>query len=844
MSTKTKELTPMMKQWTKCKETAGSALLLFRLGDFYECFYEDAEKISSLLMITLTKRQNTPMAGIPAQTLHTNLDKLIGLGVSVAIAEQAEKKDDKTIVDRAVTSIVTPATYTPEKNFNSGQNNFLLAISFVNKSYAISYIDTSTAEFYTSSYNSKEEIAAEVIKISPKEVLVCQKHYKKSGDFFETIQRQIKTQIIPVNSHYFSHEACIEKLHQHFQVRSLDGFGLKGEVACINGCGAILQYLENEIFFDASIVKNIVKRDFSNYLFLDYTTLSHLEVFTSNSGKSLVDTMNYCKTAMGIRKLKNSLLYPLIDKDEIITRQHIVETMINKDIDLSEQLQTVKDIERLLAKIGRRKATPSDLLMLGSSLKQYPLLKTQLQDVLKELCRVASLHDLSSAIETTIDTDQDGYIIAKGINEELDKLKSMEKNSCELLQEYEQKCKDRLGIKTLKIGHSRSYGYFIEVSKKATHLMPEEFSRRQTLVNAERFITSELSTIESEILHAKEKALQIEKEIFDSLVEACITKSMPILHIAKTIAKIDFFHSLKTYAVHEDLIKPVIHEGFALDIKGGCHPILVHGRNKQMYIPNSVYLDNDESLAILTGPNMAGKSTYIKSIALLTILSQVGSFIPAASAMVPITDKIFTRIGASDDLQKGQSTFMVEMSETANILRNATKNSLLILDEIGRGTATFDGIALAKSIATFISQQIGAKALFATHYLELTELEKTLTNVKNIRSCVKEENGDITFLHKIEDGKADKSYGIFVGSLAGLPRKVLLDAKHNLEQLSKIEKKASVKEKKTVYKEQYSLFHEEKQDHEIITKLKKMDLNLVSPFEALSTLMKWKESLK
>lgn len=836
------ETTPMMKQWQDCKKEAGDSLLLFRLGDFYEAFYEDAELLANTLMITLTKRQEIQMAGIPVKSLDGYLEKLIDHGLSVAIAEQTQDpKEVKGIVERKIARVITPATFTSSKNQNSGSNNFLLSLSYLNKSFAIAYADTSTSEFFFSSFPSSEQCLKEILRLAPKEILIDAKLQKKDLSLINSLSQEPQIRLIYVDSFFFDHKMCIDKLQGHLKVASLDGFGLKGETAAINACGSLFFYLENEIFFDTSSIASLTKRDTEKYLKLDHAALRHLEVFHSDSGPSLFEVINHTKTAMGERLLKSALLYPLIDVTSIKKRQALVKELLDQSIDLSKPLQGIKDIERLMTKIACRRANPADLFFLASSLDRIPMIIEALSGTLSILTRHFKPLELTTEILKTLEISEAEYFIASGINAELDELKTLEKDSAKLLTSYEEKCKEDLGIKTLKIGHSRSFGYYLEVSKKSTHLVPESFTRKQTLVNGERYITNELRSLEEQILSAKEKALSLEQKIFQDLVSKCIDAQSEIFGSAKLIAKIDLAHSLKTKALSRKYICPEVGDGFDISIKQGCHPTLLQMMKSDAFIPNDIELGAEKSLAILTGPNMAGKSTYIKSVAQLSILAQIGSFLPADAAKISIVDKIFTRIGASDDLGRGHSTFMVEMTETANILRNATKSSLIILDEIGRGTSTFDGIALAKSIATYIAKEVGAKTLFATHYLELTDLASELANVKNIRSTVLEEGEKITFLHKIEEGEADKSYGIFVGELAGLPRRVILDAKENLQNLS-LKHESEKAPPKKIKGAQFDLFTEEAK-HPIIEDLQKLQIEHLTPFEALQKLLSWKSTL-
>ncbi len=834
------ELTPMMKQWSECKKQAGSALLLFRLGDFYEAFYEDASLLSETLMIAYTKRGNTPMAGIPAQSLENSIEKCIESGICVAIAEQMDVEEGyKGIVSRKVTRVETLATFTSRRDQNSGSNNFLLSISVLNQSYSIAYTDTSTAEFFFSSFSESGKMTEEILRIAPKEILINSKLSESAPYFLKRIQEQIGAKYITIDPLYFDHQMCVEKLHKHLKVASLDGFGLKGETSSINACGSLLTYLENNIFFDTSVIVQIKKQDTSTSLLLDHNTLSHLEIFNSPSGTSLFKTINFTVTAMGERLLKTSLLYPLTNKEGILIRQNYLKELLENEIDLSEPLQHIKDIERLMGKIARKKASPIDLILLANSLERLSKIILALKGSLSSLTHSYKELEITEQILHTIRLDDTEYFIAKGINEKLDQLKEIENDSVSLLKNYEAQCRETLGIKTLKVGQNRSFGYYIEVSSKASHLVPDSYHRKQTLVNGERFVTKELAKLEHDIQTAKSQALSIEQEELERLTAMIISYRPEILHAASLIAQIDFIHCLKTLALSRGYICPTITTQYGIDILEGAHPILKRAMRREQFIPNDIHFNQERALLLLTGPNMAGKSTYIKSVALLVILAQIGSFIPAKSATIGIVDKIFTRIGAFDDLQRGQSTFMVEMTETANILRNATSKSLIILDEIGRGTSTFDGVALAKSIATYIVKEIRAKTLFATHYLELTDLAKEFDLVKNIRSAVSESGEKVTFLHKIEEGKADQSYGIFVGELAGLPRRVILDAKEHLSSL--IGNVDTPKKKKPAAK-QYTLFNEEPKDP-IISELETTDVDHLTPFEALQKLIQWKKTL-
>jgi DNA mismatch repair protein MutS len=566
--TKLLEITPMMKQWQECKKVAKDALLLFQLGDFYECFFEDAKIIADILHITYTKRGDTPMAGIPIQSLENYLEKLIDAGLTVAIANQSKiDKEGKTTVTRSVNKILSKATFSVQKEGSSPDNNFLLSISILNQSHAIAYIDISTSEFFTSSFATSEKMVEEILRVKPKEILLCSKLSAKGPKFMEEILSQIDTKYIKIDPFYFDHKTSIERLQKLLKVSSLDGFGLKGEISSINACGALCCFLENDIFFNVGGIYSIQKRNTENHLSLDHNTLHHLEIFTSASGYSLFDVLNHTKTAMGARLLKNTLFYPLKEKTAIIKRQNSIKQLLNNRTDLSFALSGIKDIERLLAKIISSNPSPSDLILLAQSLEKIPLIIKDLKGSLSEYSSNFPELLIAQKILDTIKIDHSDYFIKENIEEKLDHLKSLEKESASHLKAYEEVCKQNLGIKSLKIGWSGPIGYFIEISKKSAHLIPPSFKRKQTLVNGERYITDELKQLETNILSAKEQALAIEQAILANLVDKCIHEQKEIFLAASLIGKIDLIHSLKIVASKNAFCCPEIVDDGGIDIE-------------------------------------------------------------------------------------------------------------------------------------------------------------------------------------------------------------------------------------------------------------------------------------
>ena len=795
--------TPMMAQWHACKEKAKDALVFFRLGDFYEAFYEDAELISREINLTLTKRQDIPMCGVPFHTCESYIDKLIARGHKVAVVEQLEDpKQVKGIVKRDIVRTVTPGTLVTSSLLSDKSNNFLVSLTQVGAHYGLALLDLSTSDFRVMELDEKKNLLDELTRIRPSELIVSEKFHKAHADVPASIQELFPVTITTREEWYFDHESCLNTLLIHLRVQTLDGFGLRGMLSAINAAGALLAYVVDELHLNADHVETIRKESLSDFMALDRVTQYHLELTASNTHRNsatLLSVIDRTATPMGGRMIKAWVSHPLIDEEKIRGRQEAIQAFLSTSFDIVDHLKKIRDLERLIMRISSGYGSPRDCQALRLSLEEVPPLKNLLSSVDAPLIQeqLAALHDLTPLTEKIKEALveapplrlSDGGIFRKGYNEELDELRSIVSDSQAWIARYQTSLREETGIKTLKVGYTRAFGYYIEVSRAQSSKMPESFHRRQTLVNTERFISPELKEYEVKALNAEEKIGRLEASLFQALREEIIQETQKIITIAHSIATIDTLHSLATIAGEKGYTCPRVDTSFCLEITGGRHPVIEESLKSETFIPNDTHLDDKESrLMLITGPNMAGKSTYMRQVALIVILAHIGSFVPAQKAHIGIVDKVFTRIGASDDLSRGQSTFMVEMAETANILHNATPRSLVILDEIGRGTSTFDGISIAWAVAEYLltKKSKGAKTLFATHYWELTELEIMLPGAVNFNVAVKETDGGIVFLHKIEKGCADKSYGIHVAKLAGLPTSVLKRAEERLRKLEKL----------------------------------------------------------
>ena len=863
-----KENTPMMQQWLSCKKKAENALLFFRLGDFYEAFYEDAHIISKEIDLTLTKRQEVPMCGVPFHSSDIYIDKLVAKGYKIAVAEQIEDpKAAKGLVKRDIIRIVTPATIVNSSLISDKSNNFFVSIAQAGSIFGLAAIDLSTSDFLSMELDNIKDLKDELYKLKPSEFLFSKKFSTDHNLFLDSLSYGFKFIANVKDEWHFDHKTCYETLTSHFKVHSLDGFGLRGQITAINAAGALLNYLRNDLSLDISHLQRISKDSLSDYMGIDYSCMKNLEILESSSLSSkkntLLDVLDYTCTPMGGRLIKNWVKHPLLNIEDIKNRQDAIEELKNNGFALEglvNHLSKVRDLERLIMKISCGYANPKDLASLRTSLENVPLFKTILKDfkaplIVKERENIKDISDVTSLIEKSISDNPpfrltDGGTIKEGYNKDLDELRSIRQNSRQWLANYQNTLKEETKIKTLKVGYTKVFGYYIEVSKGQTDKIPSNFQRKQTLVNGERFISEELKSFEHKILTAEEQIKALEATLFEEIKQNISKYSEDINSIAKACAVIDVICSLSSAAKEYEWTRPIVDNSDILQIKDGRHPIIEAASNLNSFVPNDTFLDEKANrLFLITGPNMAGKSTYIRQVALLTIMSQIGSFIPASEAHIGIIDKIFSRIGANDDLTRGQSTFMVEMSETANILNNATSKSLVILDEIGRGTSTYDGISIAWAVAEYLltTPHKRAKTLFATHYWELTDLEKKIEGAVNYNVAVKETSTGIVFLRKIIRGGTDKSYGIHVARLAGVPFQAIKKAEEMLIELEKTSSRKNIKASSKQPNE-YPLFSYNTPPPPApsslaIEELKNLNVNNLTPIEALQKLFEIKEKV-
>lgn len=862
--------TPMQKQYDSLKKKYKDCILLFRLGDFYETFDNDAKIVSKVLNIILTKRgkgeNQKPMAGIPYHAIDKYLPKLIKAGYKVAIAEQMEEpQKGKKIVERDVVRIVSAGTITNEKILSESKNNYIASIAKLETkilvTIGLAVCDITTGEFYIievcqDKLNYMDKLIEEISRIDPAEILVSEEDRKT----LLNKTKKIRIQYIDSNEFVFSDNK--KKLLQHFKVKNLKGFGIERYKSGIIASGVLLKYIFETQKTSLSHINNIYIKQTSKYMSLDENTIRSLELvlpFQDESDSTLYKVINKCKTSMGKRKLYNWLLNPLINKRDIIKRYDSVNDLYNDSIALKklrEELNKILDTERILGKVGNQTVNARDLLGLKYSLESSKSLTLLLKpfkskilmkiyNVLKNTREVEIIIEIiSNAIsEDPPATIMEGGIIREGYNKKLDVIRSSSKSGKEWLKNLEEKERLRTKINSLKVKFNKVFGYYIEISRSNLDKVPNNYVRKQTLVNAERYITPELKSKEDIILNAEERATNLEHEIFTEVREKISEKISKLQEVSNSIAILDLIANFAEIARLNRYVRPEIisNDDLILEIKDGRHPV-VEELQDEPFIPNDINLDCKETqIAIVTGPNMAGKSTYIRQAAIITLLAQIGSFVPASSMKYAPADRIFTRIGARDNLASGESTFLIEMNETANILNNATKRSLIILDEVGRGTSTYDGVAIAWSVVQYIHEKIGAKTLFATHYHELVDLEKFLSRVKNYNIAIKETEGEILFLRKIQKGGTDKSYGVHVASLAGIPNEVITKAREilmSLEQEGLFEVKhiesEITKDKKEV-PVQIPLMAKLPKDP-IVEELKQLDLNKMTPIEALTKL--------
>lgn len=863
------EMTPMMQQYLKTKEQYKDCILFYRLGDFYEMFFEDALTASKELEITLTGKncgleERAPMCGVPYHAVEGYLNKLVSKGYKVAICEQVEDpKLAKGLVAREVVRIVTPGT-----NLNTSdesKNNYLMCIVYLSDRYGISTADITTGDYFVTEVDSERKLLDEINKFTPSEI-VCNEAFSMSGVDLDDLKFRLNIALYPLESWYFDDELCKNTLLEHFQVSSLAGLGLTDFGCGTIAAGALLKYLYETQKNSLSHMTHLQPYTIGKYMIIDSSTRRNLELVETLREKqkrgSLLWVLDKTKTAMGARTLRSMVEQPLIDRYEI-EKRHEAIAELNANVitreELREYLNPIYDLERLIGRISYQTANPRDLIAFKTSLEMLPHIKTLMADfkspLLTELCEELDvLSDLQSLIEQAIQEDppisiRDGDIIKDGFHEDVDRYRKAKTEGKSWLAKVESDEREKTGIKNLKIKYNKVFGYYLEVTNSYKDMVPDYYMRKQTLTNAERYITPELKELEDTILGAEDKLVALEYSLFCELREQISSQVLRIQKTAKAVAMMDVFASLAFVAERNKFVRPKMNEKGIIDIKGGRHPVVERMIENDMFIPNDTYLDNgNKRISVITGPNMAGKSTYMRQVALIVLMAQIGSFVPADSAKIGIVDRIFTRVGASDDLASGQSTFMVEMTEVANILRNATSSSLLILDEIGRGTSTFDGLSIAWAVIEYISNPriLGAKTLFATHYHELTELEGSLAGVNNYCIAVKEKGDDIVFLRKIIKGGADKSYGIQVAKLAGVPEPVIERAKELVEELSAADislKPKAVPVEMKMEEEQISLF-DTVNDDDIITEIRDMDLGNMTPLDALNTIYRLQNKIK
>lgn len=872
-------LSPMMQEYVKTKEEYHDCILLYRLGDFYEMFFGDALTASKELEITLTGKdcglkERAPMCGVPFHSVETYINRLIEKGYKVAICEQVEDpKKAKGLVKREVVRIVTPGTTLDATSLDETKNNYLMSIVYIEDHFGCAIADITTGDCFLTELDKAQKLLDEINKFTPAEI-ICNESFLMSGVDTEDLKNRLGICVFSQEPWYFDDELCRKTLKEHFQVNSLEGLGIGEFESGVLAAGALFLYLQETQKTALSHMATIRPYSAEKYMLIDSSSRRNLELVETLREKqkrgSLLWVLDKTKTAMGARTLRSYVEQPLIDPEEIENRLSAIEELNEHPMlrdEIREYLQPIYDLERLISRISYKSANPRDMIAFASSLEMLPHIKQVLKEfsspVLRQLEEeMDSLLDISGLIKQAIVDDpplaqKDGGIIREGYHEDVDKFRRSRTDGKKWLSELEARERERTGIRTMKIKYNRVFGYSLEITNAFKDQVPDNYIRKQTLTNAERYITQELKELEDLILGAEDKLYALEYELFCDVRDKVGAEVVRIQQTAKAVAAIDVLASLALVAQRNNYVRPKINNSGVIDIKNGRHPVVEQMIENDMFIANDTYLDNQKKrISIITGPNMAGKSTYMRQTALIVLMAQIGSFVPAEKANIGIVDRIFTRVGASDDLASGQSTFMVEMTEVANILRNATSKSLLILDEIGRGTSTFDGLSIAWAVVEHISNTklCGAKTLFATHYHELTELEGKISGVNNYCIAVKEKGDDIVFLRKIVKGGADKSYGIQVAKLAGVPDTVIQRAKELVEELSDADITAAVKDltapkkkQKIQYDQvdmaQMSLF-DTVQDNDIINEIKGLEIGNLTPMEALNILYNLQNKIK
>ena len=847
--------TPLMKQYREIKEKYKEYILFFRLGDFYEMFFEDAEIASKVLGLTLTSRNkekgmNVPLAGIPFHSSKPYIAKLVNNGYKVAICEQTEDpKQTKGLVKREVIQIVTSGTIQDIDFIDSKSNNYLACITYFNNTFAISFIDITTGEFKVIE-TDEDNLVSEIYKIEPSELIFTNTVSDKINHLIEKLN---------INTSIVSKINDSEKfLKDYFNIASLDSFGIYGKKNIIDACALILDYILTLQFNNELNIQRIEVINKSNFVELSSSTLRNLEISKNQRDKntygSLLWVLDKCKSSNGSRKLKQLLQAPLLDIQEINSRFNDIE-YLSKEIlireEIRELLDNVYDIERLMGKIIFSNENGKDLISLKNTIESSFKIKNLWPEKFENI-DFNSLQDIYNKIDKTILESapfsvREGNMIKSGIDPQLDELRDIMNNGTSILLDIENREKERTGIKNLKIKYNNVFGYFIEVSKSNIEAVPDTYIRKQTISNAERYITEEIKSYEDKIINSRTKIAEIEYAIIKNLSSYIKNFKKIFIELSNILAYIDIIISFTIVSMENGYVKPLFNNNGIYDIKKGRHPVVEKLIGDQIFVSNDIYFDNKERFIILTGPNMSGKSTYMKQIALISIMAQIGCFVPADYANISIVDKVLTRIGASDDIITGQSTFMVEMSEVASIINSATPNSLIILDEVGRGTSTYDGLAIASSISKYIVENINAKTIFATHYHELTDLENRYDNILNYRIEVEEKEGRVNFLRTIIKGGADKSYGIEVAKLAGLPKVIIKESKKILKSLEESKKDSQLNLFDSIEYIEYDKLEEmEEKINELrnkINNIKNIDTNNMTPLDALILINKLKDEI-
>ncbi len=866
------KLTPAMRQYQQFKQKHPDAILFFRMGDFYETFYDDAKTCSKVLGLTLTSRDKgtnpIPLAGVPYHAVDGYIKKMLQASYKVAVCEQVEDpKVAKGVVKRDVVRIITPGTLTDDMLLEAKQDNFLCAVDLDKRNLAaISWVDISTGHFFAECVPEKN-LLDELLRLSPAECLIADRR----GELFEAETRKLardvteltKATITERPTWYFDPYQAKQRLLKHFGTTTLEGFGISdNDDALIRPAGAIIEYLNETQKTTLGHIRSLKKVERTDFLQIDPTSLRSLEILQTLRTESQKGTLLYCLdetlTGMGGRMFRGWLCNSLCDVGAIELRQDAIEELIGSDtglIEVRKLLSNISDTERIAARISTFRVTPRDLVALTDTLQKIPKLRQILQqfhaDLLTQLAgRCDSMDDLAQLLETAIEPDcpshlRDGGVIRSGFSSELDRLRSISKDGQSWLRQYQKEQAQRTGISNLKVGYNKVFGYYIEVTHSSSDRVPADYVRKQTIKNAERYITEELKEYENQVLGAEEKALELEQKLFEDIRQQAEQYVGRLQQLAETIAQCDCLTALAYLAKRRNYVRPRVTNNGRLIIREGKHPVLAETLGAE-FVPNDVELgDGAGDISVITGPNMSGKSTYIRQVALLVLMAQTGSFIPVKDAEIGLVDRIFTRVGASDELVRGQSTFMVEMTETANIINNATERSLVILDEVGRGTSTYDGLSLAWAITEYIATKIKCRTLFATHYHELTELAELFDNVRNYNVAVREWMDEVVFLHKILPGGTDKSYGIHVAKLAGIPGSITERSKEILEELESTFAKEASSDRfarhKTKEPDKDSLFVQKHKS--VLEKLTSTDVNNLTPIEAINLLSQIKEEI-